>query len=246
MASTNGTSAPSYVPPPMLDLTTENITQNVHAINSRCEDARLKFLMERLVSHIHDFARETRLTTKEWTTAIEFLTAAGKICSDTRQEFVLLSDVLGLSILVDSMDHPKPEGSTEGTVLGPFHAHVEDQHQLGDSISGDPDGEPLLVVASVKDTEGRPLPNVLVDVWETDSKGFYDVQYADRKGFDGRAVLESDNQGLFHFKAIVPVPYPIPGDGPSGQLIKKLKRHIYRPAHMHFKFKKDGYDPLVT
>lgn len=155
----------------MKDLTVDNITENVHAINSRCEDARLKFLLERLVSHIHDFARETRLSTKEWTTAIEFLTEAGKICSDTRQEFVLLSDVLGLSILVDSMDHPKPAGSTDGTVLGPFHAHVEEQHQLGDSISGDPDGEPLLVVASVKDTHGQPLPGVLVDVWVSDSRG---------------------------------------------------------------------------
>ncbi|KAH8664484.1 Intradiol ring-cleavage dioxygenase [Xylariales sp. PMI_506] len=230
----------------MKDLTIENITDNVHAINSRCEDARMKFLFERLAVHLHDFARETRLSTEEWMAAIQFLTATGKICSETRQEFILLSDVLGLSLLVDSIDHPKPPGATEGTVLGPFHV-VEAQHsELGGQISHDPDGEPLLVVGSIRDAAGRPIEDVLVDVWETDSKGFYDVQYADRAGFDGRAVLTSDSQGSFHFKAIVPVPYPIPDDGPVGKLLKVLKRHPYRPSHMHFKFKKDGYDPLVT
>ncbi|KAI1123861.1 Intradiol ring-cleavage dioxygenase [Nemania abortiva] len=208
----------------MKDLTIENITENVHIVNSKCEDARLRFLFERLVAHLHNFARETRLSTKEWMTAIEFLTASGKICSDTRQEFILLSDVLGLSILVDSMDQPKPAGSTEGTVLGPFHVAEAEHEELGSQISHDPNGEPLLVVCSIKDTAGRPLLQVSVDVWETDSKGFYDVQHADREGFDGRA-------------AIVPVPYPIPDDGPVGTLLKALKRHPWRPS---------GFDQLIT
>lgn len=232
--------------PPMKDLTTDNITDNVVAINSTCQDPRTRFLFERLAHHLHDFARETRLTTPEWMTAIQFLTRTGQICTETRQEFILLSDVLGLSLLVDSIDHPKPPASTEGTVLGPFHAHGAEELASGDTISHDPEGEPLLVVCSVKDSQGNPLPDVEVDIWETDSKGFYDVQYADREGYDNRAVLHSDQKGMFHFKAIVPVPYPIPDDGPVGQLLKVLNRHPYRPSHMHFKFNKAGYDPLIT
>ncbi|KAI0913878.1 Intradiol ring-cleavage dioxygenase [Ustulina deusta] len=239
-------STPHYKPPPMKDLTIENITDNVHAINAGCESARLRFLFERLAVHLHDFARETHLSTKEWTAAIRFLTETGQICSDTRQEFILLSDILGLSLLVDSIDHPKPPGSTEGTVLGPFHVADAEHGELGTQISHDPEGEPLLVVCSVKDTAGRPLAQTSVDVWETDSRGFYDVQYVDREGFDGRAVLETDDEGIFHFKAIVPVPYPIPDDGPVGKLLKVLKRHPYRPSHMHFKFDRAGYDPLIT
>ncbi|THZ76931.1 aromatic compound dioxygenase [Aureobasidium pullulans] len=232
--------------PSLKDLTIENITENVHAINSQCSDQRLKFLLERTVSHLHDLARETRLTTGEWMATLLFLTKVGQISSDVRQEFILLSDVLGLSLLVDSIDHPKPENSTEGTVLGPFHTHEAEHSHNGGSISQDADGEPLLVVCTVKDVDGNPISGVNVDVWETDSKGFYDVQHADRNGPDGRAVLTSDSAGNFWFKAILPVPYPIPHDGPVGGLLKKLNRHPYRPSHMHFMFDKSGYDPLIT
>jgi protocatechuate 3,4-dioxygenase beta subunit len=231
---------------PLKDLTIDNITENVHAINSRCEDARTRFLFERLVTHLHDFARETRLSTAEWERSIKFLTQVGQICTDVRQEFILLSDVLGLSLLVDSIDHPKPPLSTEGTVLGPFHTHEAEHVGHGEMISQDLDGEPLLVLCTVKDTEGKPLSGVQIDIWETDSKGFYDVQHVERNGPDGRAVLESDKDGAFFFKAIVPVPYPIPSDGPVGKLLTKLHRHPYRPSHMHFKFDKPGYDNLIT
>jgi protocatechuate 3,4-dioxygenase beta subunit len=232
--------------PPLKDLTMENITENVHAINSGCQDPRVRFLFERLVTHLHDFARETQLSTAEWENAIRFLTDCGKLCSDTRQELILLSDVLGLSLLVDSIDHPKPSASTEGTVLGPFHAHISETVSSGATISHDPNGDPLLVVCTVKDSQGRPVVGVDIDVWETDSDGFYDVQDADRQGFDGRAVLRSDEHGAFHFRAIIPVPYPIPDDGPVGKLLKVLQRHQYRPSHMHFMFRKPGYDPLIT
>ncbi|THZ24004.1 aromatic compound dioxygenase [Aureobasidium pullulans] len=232
--------------PSLKDLTIENITENVHAINSQCSNQRLKFLLERTVSHLHDLARETRLTTDEWMATLLFLTRVGQISSDVRQEFILLSDILGLSLLVDSIDHPKPENSTEGTVLGPFHTHEAEHSHNGGSISQDADGEPLLVVCTVKDVDGNPISGVKVDVWETDSKGFYDVQHADRNGPDGRAVLTSDSAGNFWFKAILPVPYPIPHDGPVGGLLKKLNRHPYRPSHMHFMFDKSGYDPLIT
>ncbi|KAI1061326.1 hypothetical protein LB507_011323 [Fusarium sp. FIESC RH6] len=233
-------------PVSLKDLTIDNITENVHAINSQCGNPRLKYILERVVTHLHDLARETRLTTDEWMTAIQFLTQVGQISSDVRQEFILLSDILGLSLLVDSIDHPKPEGSTEGTVLGPFHTHEAEHVGEGSLISHDPDGEPLLVLCTLKDIDGKPIDGASIDVWETDSKGFYDVQHADRNGPDGRAVLKSDSEGNFWFKAIVPVPYPIPHDGPVGKLLKILGRHPYRPSHMHFMFKKDGYDPLIT
>ncbi|KAM6508098.1 hypothetical protein FALCPG4_017986 [Fusarium falciforme] len=207
------------------DLTIDNITENVHTINSQCSNLRLKYILERTVTHLHDLARETRLTADEWMTAILFLTKVGQISSDVRQEFILLSDVLGLSLLVDSIDHPKPKGSTEGTVLGPFHTHEAGHVNAGSLISHDPDGEPLLVLCTLKDTDGEPISGAEIDVWETDSKGFYDVQHADRTGPDGRAVLTSDEMGSFWFKAIVPVPYPIPHDGPVGKLLQVLNRH---------------------
>ncbi|KAJ4371139.1 hypothetical protein N0V83_004355 [Neocucurbitaria cava] len=238
---------PNSAPLLPASLTIDNITSNVHAINSTCTSPRLKFLLERLVTHLHDFTRETRLSTSEWTSAIQFLTAVGQICSPVRQEFILLSDILGLSLLVDSIDHPKPAASTEGTVLGPFHTHDAPTYAAnGATISHDEDGEPMLVACTVRDTRGNPIPGVKVDVWETDSKGFYDVQHADRAGPDGRAVVASDEHGEFHFKAIVPVPYPIPNDGPVGQLLEKLGRHPYRPSHFHFMFEKAGFDPLIT
>lgn len=162
------------------------------------------------------------------------------------QEFILLSDIIGLSLLVDSIDHPKPPSSTEGTVLGPFHSHEAQTEANGATIAHDPDGEACLVLCTIKDTNGKPVEGVKIDIWETDSKGFYDVQYPGREGPDQRAVMTSDKEGNFWFKAIVPVPYPIPHDGPVGKLLKLLKRHCYRPSHMHFMFEKEGYDHLIT
>ncbi|KAH6988659.1 Intradiol ring-cleavage dioxygenase [Ilyonectria destructans] len=211
----------------MMDLTIENITENVQIINSKCPDRRLKFLLERLVVHLHDMVRETRLSTEEWMATLQFLTKVGQTCTSTRQEFILLSDILGVSLLVDAIDHPKPKGSTEGTVLGPFHTHEANLVDNGAGIASDPQGEPLLVLCTVRDAAGKPLENVKIDVWETDSKGFYD-------------------NGRFWFKAIVPVPYPIPSDGPVGKLLGRLNRHCFRPSHMHFMFNHPIYDPLIT
>ncbi|KAL7893293.1 Intradiol ring-cleavage dioxygenase [Trichoderma sp. SZMC 28014] len=232
--------------PLLKDLNIENITENVHAINSHCDDARMKFLFEKLITHLHNFARETRLSIPEWAAALKFLVEVGQISSDVRHEFILLSDILGLSLLVDAIDHPKPPNATEGTVLGPFHTTDAQHVESGEQVSYDPNGEPLFVLCYIKDTNGRPIPNVCIDVWETDSKGFYDVQYESRSSPDGRAILTSDQDGMFAFKAIVPVPYPIPSDGPVGKLLEKLNRHCYRPGHMHFLFKKQGYSQLIT
>ncbi|KAL2161187.1 hypothetical protein VTH06DRAFT_8406 [Thermothelomyces fergusii] len=233
-------------PPALLDLTIDNITPNTIRINSQGDDARLTYVMSRLVTHLHDFARETRLSTAEWMAAIEFLIGCGKICSDVRNEFILLSDVLGLSLLVDSINHPKPPGATEGSVLGPFHTHDAPVLANGASMASDPAGEPMLAVCTVKDTRGRPIPGVTVDIWETDSSGHYDVQHADRDAPSERCVMVSDEQGRFWFRGIKPVSYPIPHDGPVGKLLQMLNRHCWRPAHVHFMFWKDGWDRLIT
>ncbi|KAF2852965.1 catechol 1,2-dioxygenase-like protein [Plenodomus tracheiphilus IPT5] len=247
MPSTSDAAKATSTIPELKNLTIDNITGNVHRINSQCSDPRLKYVMERLVSHLHDFARETRLSFDEWMAGIKFLTEVGQICTDVRQEFILLSDIVGLSLLVDSIDHPKPPHSTEGTVLGPFHTHDASTLPAGSAISADPSGDPLLVLCTIKSTTDAPLSGVKIDVWETDSQGKYDVQYENRgDNADGRAILVSDDQGVFWFKAIVPVPYPIPNDGPVGKLLENLGRHCWRPSHMHFMFEKDGFDHLVT
>lgn len=232
--------------PILKDLNIQNITSNVNIINSRNPDARSRFVLGRLTKHLHDFAREVQLSSQEWMAAIQFLTQVGQICTDVRQEFILLSDVFGLSLLVDSIDHPKPDGATEGTVLGPFHTHDAEKIEHGELLSHDSNGEPLLVICTVKDQRGQPIADVTVDIWETDSSGHYDVQYADRITPDGRCIIKTNEQGHFWFKGIVPVSYPIPHDGPVGQLLQKLKRHPMRPGHMHFMFEKQGWDPLIT
>lgn len=232
--------------PPLKDLDIDSITENVKVINSRCENPRLKYILERLVQHLHEFARETRLDHHEWIQGLDFLTNVGQKCTEHRQEFILLSDVLGLSLLVDAISHPKPGNATKGTVLGPFHTHDAPTLGSGESIANDPSGGPLLCLCTIRDTSGRPLEGVTIDIWETDSTGHYDVQREGARHVDGRAVLRSDANGKFWFKAIVPVSYPIPHGGPVGQLLKHLRRHPMRPAHMHFMFAKEGYDNLIT
>ncbi|KAF3350931.1 hypothetical protein VdG2_00438 [Verticillium dahliae VDG2] len=213
--------------PSLLDLTTENITPNTIRISSQGNDARVTYLASRLVTHLHDFARETRLSTEEWMAALNFLVQCGQISSDVRHEFILLSDVLGLSMLVDSINHPKPAASTEGSVLGPFHTHDAPTLPNGGIMSDDEAG-------------------VSIDIWETDSSGHYDVQRQDREAPSERGVMTSDEEGRFWFRGIKPVSYPIPHDGPVGKLVQLLGRHCWRPAHMHFMFAKAGWDQLTT
>ncbi|EAA35107.2 catechol dioxygenase [Neurospora crassa OR74A] len=244
--TSTGNTNPTANLPPLLDLTIDNITPNTIRINSQASDARLKYLMARLVTHLHDFARETRLSSDEWMAALQFLISCGKICSDVRNEFILLSDVLGLSLLVDNINHPTLPGGTEGSVLGPFHTHDAPVLPNGSSMTSDPEGEPMLALCTVKDLKGNALPGVTIDIWETDSSGHYDVQHADRDAPSERCIMKSDDEGRFWFKGIKPVSYPIPHDGPVGKLLERLNRHPWRPAHVHFKFEKDGWDPLVT
>ncbi|KAK4211805.1 Intradiol ring-cleavage dioxygenase [Rhypophila decipiens] len=246
MASSSPPTEASVSVPKLLDLTIDNITPNTILINSQSPDARLTYLMSRLVSHLHDFARETRLSTTEWMQAITFLIACGQISNSVRNEFILLSDVLGLSLLVDNIDHPKPPGGTEGSVLGPFHTHDAPVLPNGSSMTSDPEGEPMLAICTVKDLQGNPVKGVKIDIWETDSSGHYDVQHAERDEPSERCVMESDEEGRFWFVGLKPVSYPIPHDGPVGKLLQMLKRHCWRPAHVHFMFSKEGWDQLIT
>ncbi|KAK4660589.1 hypothetical protein QC762_0020540 [Podospora pseudocomata] len=234
------------VGPPLLDLTIDNITPNTIRINSQSDDQRLTYLLSRLVTHLHDFARETRLSTDEWMAGLEFLIACGKICSEVRNEFILLSDTLGLSLLLDNINHPKPAGATEGSVLGPFHTHDAPLLENGASMTSDPAGEPMLAVCTVRDTAGNPIEGIKIDIWETDSSGHYDVQHSDRNEPSERCVMLSDEEGRFWFKGLKPVSYPIPHDGPVGKLLERLGRHPWRPAHIHFMFEKEGWDKLIT
>lgn len=210
-------------------------------------DPRLRDILRSLVRHIHAFAKDVELTQTEWEAGIEFLTRTGQKCDATRQEFILLSDVLGLSMLVDSITNRIPVGATETTVLGPFHMVDSPPRALGDDISLADGGEPCVVTGTVASVDGTPLAGALVDVWQADEKGFYDVQNPDLvPDLNLRGLFNTDANGSFHFKTIVPAHYPIPTDGPVGQLLERTKRHPYRPAHIHFIAGAAGHHPITT
>jgi protocatechuate 3,4-dioxygenase beta subunit len=232
--------------PQNMNMTATSITENVHAMNANVKDERTKFIFHSLVDHLHDFVRETALTTEEWMTAINFLTETGKMCTDIRQEFILLSDTLGVSTLVDSMNNAKPPGATESTVLGPFF--TEDAHdlQLGDSIASEGKGDYMYVEGRVTDIQGKSVANAIIDTWETDGHGLYDTQYDERVGPDCRGRLRTAEDGSYAFRAVVPVSYPIPSDGPVGKMVSALGRHLLRPAHLHIQIQAPGYESLTT
>ncbi|CAE7086678.1 unnamed protein product [Rhizoctonia solani] len=249
VANAQKAGAPTVDPsvlPDVSDIRPETITENVNKINSNCPDERMKFVLSRLTYHMHEFVKETSLTTDEWMAGIQFLTATGQTCTDIRQEFILLSDVLGVSALVDAIDHPKVGNSTESTVLGPFF--TEDAHDIahGESIASENKGEYLYVSGRVVGSNGEAVPDAIVDTWETDDQGFYDTQYDNRSEPDCRGRLRTGPNGEYAFRAVVPVAYPIPSDGPVGKLLAKLQRHVYRPAHLHIKIQAAGYETLVT
>ncbi|KJC46809.1 hydroxyquinol 1,2-dioxygenase [Bradyrhizobium sp. LTSP885] len=209
---------------------------------------RAKFLLQELVKSLHDYVRKTDLTFEEWDYAIDFLTRTGQKCTDIRQEFILLSDVLGVSMLVDAVNHRDRDGATETTVLGPFYVGEHKVAPHGTDISASLPGERMFVQSRVTDLEGKPLANVPVDIWHADDDGFYDSQkpsYA-TEGPSSRARFVTDADGRFFFRTIVPCSYPIPTDGPVGQMITQTNRHPMRPAHVHFLVNAKGYEPLIT
>ena len=192
-------------------------------------------MLTSLVRHLHGFVRDVEPTIAEWEQAIDFLTATGQKCSDVRQEFILLSDVLGVSMLVETINERGAYGATQSTVLGPFHVVESPVRALGDTIDLVGDGEPCVVTGRVVSVDGTPLPGAVLDVWQADDKGFYDVQVPDvQPPGNGRGLFTADGEGRFWFRTIVPSYYPIPTDGPVGGLLTATRRHPYRPAHIHF------------
>jgi hydroxyquinol 1,2-dioxygenase len=230
----------------MRDFDEHNITDAVIDSLSQTKDARLKTVMTSLVHHLHDFVRDVELSFEEWNLAIDFLTRTGQMCSDKRQEFILLSDTLGVSMLVDAINHRMPEGATETTVLGPFFVESRPDQPSGADISGGLEGEPLLVEGAVSSPDGSPLANATVDVWQADDDGYYDVQRPELQSALLRARFRTDANGRFSFKSIMPAFYPIPDDGPVGEMLGALGRHPNRPAHIHFMIAADGYETLIT
>jgi len=222
------------------------ITQAVLARHAGTADPRVIEIMTSLVRHLHDFAREVRLTEDEWTKGIEFLTRCGHITDDKRQEFILLSDVLGLSMLTVAMNNDKPAGCTEATVFGPFHVKGAPHYELGADISNGARGTPCVVRGTVRGIDGAPVPNARMDVWQSDEDGLYDVQHAELGHAQARGILHADEQGRYEFRSILAVPYAIPHDGPVGDLLKATGRHPWRPAHLHFMIEAPGHETLIT
>lgn len=224
-----------------------SITQAVLDRVSQASDPRRRQVSEALVRHLHAFVKEIEPTMPEWEAAIGFLTRTGHMCDDKRQEFILLSDTLGVSMLVDAINHRDTGGATDTTVLGPFYVEGPSELPLGSDISAGMKGEPLFVSGTVASADGRPLAGAAVDVWHSDADGYYDVQQMEALGgLSMRARLIADGEGRFHFWTIKPAAYPIPHDGPVGEMLAVQGRHPYRPAHVHFMIHAPGHDTLVT
>jgi hydroxyquinol 1,2-dioxygenase len=210
-------------------------------------DPRLRAVMTSLVKHLHAFVKDVELTEAEWAVAIDFLTRTGQKSDATRQEFILLSDVLGVSMLVETINHRSGGGSTESTVLGPFHVVESPPRALGDAIALDEKGTPCLVSGQVTGPAGEPLAGATVDVWQANEDGFYDVQQPGIQPVGNlRGLFTTDDEGRFWFRSVVPRFYPIPSDGPVGQLLAATGRHPYRPAHLHFIVTAPGYRSVTT
>ncbi|MAZ83384.1 MAG: 6-chlorohydroxyquinol-1,2-dioxygenase [Hoeflea sp.] len=225
-------------------------TTSVETVNERMSaetNPRLAEIMSSLVKHLHGFAKEVNLTQDEWDFAIGFLTKTGQMCSGERQEFILLSDVLGFSMLVDAINNRRPDGATENTVFGPFHVADAPIRQMGDTISLDGKGESCLFEGRVVDLDGNPIEGATVDVWSDNADGYYDVQQPGiQPKWNNRGRFITGADGQYSFVGIKPVSYPIPDDGPVGKMLGQLGRHPYRPAHMHYLVTAPGYEKLVT
>ena len=223
------------------------LTEDVVGRIAPSADARLREVMELLIRHLHAFVREASLSHEEWRNAIAFLTQTGKMCSENRQEFILLSDILGVSMLVDAVNNSAGTGLTDSTVLGPFYAGRQRELEPGDTILlRKEDGPPLIVEGTVTSQNGDPIRNALVEVWQTAPNQLYDVQDDAQPEGHLRASFRTDERGAFSFKSILPVSYPIPDDGPAGQLLQMMGRHPFRPAHVHFMISASGHRTLVT
>lgn len=213
-----------------------------------CKDERTKTILTKLIKHLHNFVIDLEPTEEEWLKAIDFLTRTGKACTENRQEFILLSDVLGVSMLVDSINHKNDEGNTESTVTGPFHAKAR-LMEMGSMIAKGPEaarGEATIVHGKILDKSGNPIANAVMDVWQSDDIGYYDVQDSNQPDVNLRGIFKTKEDGKFWFKTIKPAPYPVPTDGPVGEVLRAAGRHPMRPAHIHFMITANGYERLIT
>ncbi len=224
-----------------------DITAAVVASFEGCSDARVCELIQTLVKHLHAFATEVRLTEEEWASGIRILTETGDITDERRQEFILWSDSLGLSMLVDALSNTKPDGATESTVLGPFYVPGSPERAYGDSIMEQEGGVPAWIHGRVLDVDGSPIAGAELDVWQNAATGFYAVQQPDEQPATNlRGRYRADERGAFRIRTVRPVPYPIPDDGPVGRLLRDTGRHPWRAAHVHLIVRADGFEPVVS
>lgn len=227
--------------------TPEALTAQVVASFAAAPGERVRLLLQRLVHHLHAFVTETGLTAEEWMAAISFLTRTGQACTPTRQEFILLSDTLGVSMLVDLLDHAGPPGATESTVLGPFYVPGAPERPLGSAIAeGDGYGEPARVSGRVLGADARPVAGALLDVWQNAANGRYAVQDPTQPEVNLRGRFRTDAEGRFSFWSVRPTDYPIPDDGPVGELLRATGRHPWRPAHLHVIVSAPGWRSVTT
>ncbi|TPG45739.1 hydroxyquinol 1,2-dioxygenase [Roseomonas nepalensis] len=232
----------------MADLDENSITEAVIAQMSTTADPRMKTVMESLVRHLHGFAREVRLTPDEWLQAIGFLTRTGQTCTPARQEFILLSDTLGLSRLVNLMDDKanRMGDATEASLLGPFYREASPRFEMGESIAKHATGPELIVFGRVLNEKGEGVANASVEVWQTDAEGYYDLQAQDPSQMDMRGQFRTDAEGRYAVRTLFPLGYYIPMDGPVGAMVTAQGRHGCRPAHIHMLIGAEGYRELVT
>ena len=208
---------------------------------------RLRQVMASVVRHMHAAIKEVEPSHEEWLAAIRFLTATGQMCTDWRQEYILLSDVLGVSMLVDAINHRRPSAATPNTILGPFYIANAPHYPNGGDICQDRKGQPMVVSGRVRDIDGLPVAGATLEVWQTNDDGFYDVQQKDIQPENNlRGIFTADAHGAYWFKSVKPRHYPIPHDGPVGKLLQDLGRHPHRAAHLHFIVSAPGYTPVIT
>ena len=231
----------------MLNFTEDNLTEAVIA-RLNTDDPRSKEVITKLIHHLHAFIKDVEPSGEEWSKAIDFLTRTGQKCDDKRQEFILLSDVLGVSMLVDAIIHRHHSGATETTVQGPFHAKAR-HYEMGENIAKGVEherGEATVVHGKVTDNAGNPIEGVTLDVWQSDDDGNYDITDPNMPDMNLRGIFTTGKDGKFWFKTIRPASYPVPTDGPVGEILNVMGRHPMRPAHIHFWIKAKGYEDIVT
>jgi hydroxyquinol 1,2-dioxygenase len=228
------------------NLSDEALTAAVIASFDGASSERFRTVAQSLVHHLHAFLAESRPSEQEWAAAIDFLTRTGQISDERRQEFILLSDVLGVSMLVIGINHPAGEGATESTVFGPFFVAGAPEIANGEDIARGAPGAPCLMTGTVRSLDGTVLAGAVIDVWQADEAGFYDVQYPDLDGARGRAQLRTLSDGSFSFWSVLPTAYPIPADGPVGELLAAAGRGPMRPAHVHFMVAAPAHATLIT